>query len=159
MVRTFLIAMVVGIGTGLIALNAFAAPQFKPGLWEQRVSMTMSGAGIPAGAGGGRDATVQICMQPTKDSWQSMLRRMQEDSKGDCSMKDIKEAGGSFSFTMACKSGLTGQVKGTFTPTSIQQTGVMSMGGQGGAMQMNYTSAARWKADSCPEGAPGAVRR
>ncbi|MGK2286038.1 DUF3617 domain-containing protein [Pedomonas sp. V897] len=155
----------IAAGLAVVAIGSkAAAPAFtvKPGLWEMRVTSKMAGAGLPAGLGA-NTMNFKVCITPddAKASWEDMVKHLNA-MKDECTVSDLQESGGTYSFRTKCKSGMAGTMKGTIKYTTMEQSGEMSTGAGGQAMAFTYNNAARWVADVCPAdslGAPGSRTR
>lgn len=150
-------AVVAGLVVVAASGSAAAAPSIKPGLWEMKVKTKMAAADLPPGLGE-NTTTVKFCVTPeqAKASWQDMVKQMQGAQQNECAISDLKESGGTYSFTTKCQSGMSGTMKGTITPTSMEQSGDMKFEGEGMDMKMTYANSGRWLADACPAGTLGA---
>ena len=151
------ITVLAGLAAASVALAAQAAPAVKPGLWEMTFNSKMTGANLPPGAGS-NSMTMKICIKPenAKADWQDMIKHMQGEGQNDCTISDMQESGGNYSFTTSCKSGMSGNMKGSYSPTTMTQSGDMTFADKNMPMKMTFNQSGRWLAEVCPPGTPGA---
>ena len=108
----------------LFASPALAERTMQPGQYEVTVTMEMEGGhAMPP-------RTHTRCVKPEDvKSPEQIVQQMQEHSRGDCEIKDVKFAGGKISWVMQCKQGGgTGEVQ-------------LTSGGYAGKAQMAFTDA------------------
>lgn len=156
MVTSVRIAVLAGLAAVAFSQPA-AAHSVKPGLWEMTINSKMAGGGLPAGMMP-NTMKMKVCIQPeeSKADLKDMLKAMQPGEAGDCTISDLKESGGSYSFTTQCKSGMSGKMSGRIAPTEMQQSGDMELAAGGRNMKVNFNNTGKWLADTCPPGTPGA---
>lgn len=156
MAKALWITIMAGLAAASVGTPAQAAPAVKPGLWEMTFNSKMTGAELPPGAGS-NSMTMKICIRPehAKSNWQDMIKHMQGEGQNDCTISDMKESGGNYSFVTKCKSGMSGNMKGSIAPTTMKQSGDMTFADESTPMRMTFDQSGRWLADTCPPGTPG----
>jgi Protein of unknown function (DUF3617) len=119
-----------------IPLAANAQSQMTPGLYEYTIKMT-----IPGGPGEMPPQTTQRCLA-AKDLEGSKPYEMPAGPGSDCQIKDMKESGGKFSYTMACTKPqkLNGTVQGAMTPTTMSMNMTMTMEGMPGPINQSISA-------------------
>lgn len=114
-----------------ILLAGAAGPALQPGMWEVTVRIqSMTGPNLPPGLAqqlAGRPTIVRNCISAT--DIQKAPEKVFAASKGDCSYRNFAMTGGTMRTTLVCKGGLTGQMQGSYTPTSFTATNRTSMPG------------------------------
>ena len=154
--KSMRVAVLAGVAAAVIS-SPLAAQSVKPGLWEMTIVSKMVGGGLPANAGA-NTMKMKLCIKPedTKAGWQDMVKNMQPDDDGECTMSDLKESGGTYSYTTKCKSGMSGKMSGTISPTLMQQSGDMVFADASMNMKMTFNNTGKWLAPTCPPGTLGA---
>lgn len=153
--------------TLLLSLAALAsaqsAPPLKMGLWENSVTVTMSG--MPNGMSGSLPAvTKQSCM--TTDTWKEALQSMQSHRQmakaANCSTSNVQQDTHHFAFDVSCSA-----QQGMNTKTHIEMTldseesmhGAMSTSMSGPnvpqGMVMNATIQSKFLSSDCGTLKPG----
>ena len=114
----------------LVAVPA-AAQTLKPGMWEATSQMTsMSMPNMPVDmkqALAGKAHSFRYCVRA--EDVAKAPERLFQGSDGRCRYTQFKMTGGSLNAVMQCQGGMTGRMKGTFTPTSYAATNDMAMSG------------------------------
>lgn len=150
------IAALAGLAAATFA-SPLAAQSVKPGLWEMTINSKMVGEGIPGNAAANA-MKMKICIKPEESQagWQDMVKNMQPGDGDDCTISDLKQSAGAYSFTTKCKSGMSGTMTGKISPTLMQQSGDMVFADESMNMKMQFNNTSRWLAASCPPGTLGA---
>jgi hypothetical protein len=96
-----LISLALLAASSTISAQSVEAPPIKMGLWQTETSSEMTG--MPnAPAGRSRSNAVQGCMTP--DSWKDALTKLQERPDSECTAKNIKQSGHTFTVDESCSS-------------------------------------------------------
>jgi hypothetical protein len=125
-----------GAVAAALTLPLAAAAQMTPGMYEYTIKIS-----IPGGPGNMPPQTSQRCLG-AKDLEGNKAYQMPQGPGSDCQVKDLKESGGKFSYTMACTKPqkLDGNVQGSMTPTSMNMDMTMTMEGMPGPMTQSITA-------------------
>ena len=118
--RSLAFATVVSL---IFAVAAFAAPNYKEGLWE--ITTTMNMPGMPKEMM--RPMKHQVCM--TK---QNAVPQQKEKGEQQCKMTDQKTVGNKVFWTMTCKNGTVSNGEIAYSKTTFDgsQTTTTSQGGK-----------------------------
>ena len=118
-----------------VACAAHAASSLTPGLYEYSVKMNMPG--MPADM---PPQVTQRCLNP-KDIEGGSAYGMPRD-KSNCTVTDMKEDGGQFSYKMACTKPqqFSADAQGTLTATSIEMNMTMTMAELPGPITQKVTA-------------------
>lgn len=110
---------------------AYAEVTMQPGEWETTIRMTeMNMPNLPpqvAASMAGRTMTVKTCV--SADDLTKTPEKVFAGSKGNCTAKQNKFAGGVVDMDMTCKGGMHGHTVGTYTATSYTATSEMTLAG------------------------------
>ena len=108
----------------IFAVAAFAAPNYKEGLWE--ITTTMNMPGMPKEMM--RPMKNTICM--TKQN--AVPQQPQQKGEQQCKMTNQRTVGNKVSWTMTCKNGTVSNGEITYSKTSYagSQTTTTSQGGR-----------------------------
>ena len=134
----------------LAAPIAFAGPfdafkgQMKPGLYESKVDMEMSGmAGMPPGMGK-QSMTHQHCITQKDIDDGGIAKNKRPGAKdSECEIKDVKMSGNTGTYKMVCPQ-MTSDAKITFTGNGYQMDMVSSMDQGGHKMTMKHHSESKY---------------
>lgn len=135
----------------LAAPLAFAGPfdafkgHMKPGMYESKVEMDMSGmAGLPPGMGK-QSHTHQHCITQKDIDDGSVARqgRQGKGKEGDCEIKDVKISGNTGTYRMVCPN-MTGDTKITFNGNGYVTDMVMVSDHGGQKMTMKSHSESKY---------------
>jgi hypothetical protein len=112
------------------------AAGLTPGMYEYTVKMNMPG--MPAGMGA---QTFQRCLT-AQDVAGTNAYSTARDKNSDCKIKDLRESGSQFSYSMSCTKPekMEATTKGTVTATSLSMDMTMSMPDAGGTMTQTTTA-------------------
>jgi Protein of unknown function (DUF3617) len=115
---------------------AQAASPLTPGLYEYTVKMNMPG--MPADM---PPQTSQRCLT-AQDAAGSNAYGMPNDKNSDCTVTDMVENGGQFSYKMACTrpQQFSADANGTLTATTIEMNMTMTMPEIPGPITQNLTA-------------------
>ena len=119
-----------------LALPLAAAAQMTPGMYEYTIRMSMPGAPANLSA-----QTLQRCLA-AKDLEGSKAFEMPAGPGSDCQVKDLVNAGGRFSYKLACTKPqkLAGTVAGALTPTGMTMDMTMTMDDMPGPLTQSITA-------------------
>jgi hypothetical protein len=117
--------------------------QMKPGLYESKVDMDMTGmAGLPPGMGK-QTMTHQHCITQKDIDEGGIAKDRGRKGEGDCEIKDVKVSGNTATYKMVCPK-MTGDAKINFTGNGYQMDMVSTMDQGGHKMTMKHHSESKY---------------